>query len=158
MNLRPLTTLIAAVVAVSGAESPIPTANVPNSPLDAANTRSLTPPPSDCTPHVADAHVGPDWKNRLAAWIRRHSYYPPQAVMNHEEGDVTVQVTANPSGQVTSVEMQKASASEWLNIATRAMFRNASLPPLPDTTEPITFDFTMRYRMTPTACPDESGK
>ena len=28
---------------------------------------------------VAGAHVGPDWRNELSAWVRSHAYYPEQA-------------------------------------------------------------------------------
>jgi TonB family protein len=94
---------------------------------------------------VAGAHVGPDWRNELSAWVRRHAYYPEQAAMNGEDGDVMVQVVANPDGHVTSVEMKMRSGSRWLDMALMSMFRDANLPPLPDGTEPITFNFTMHY-------------
>ena len=66
---------------------------------------------------VAGAHVGPDWRNELSAWVRSHAYYPEQAAMNEEDGDVTVQVVANPNGRVTSVEMKSRSGSQWLDTA-----------------------------------------
>ena len=94
---------------------------------------------------VAGAHVGPDWRNELSAWVRSHAYYPEQAAMNEEDGDVTVQVVANPNGRVTSVEMKSRSGSQWLDLALLGLFRGANLPPLHDETEPITFNFTMHY-------------
>jgi protein TonB len=94
---------------------------------------------------VAGAHVGPDWRNELSAWVRRHAYYPEQAVMNGEDGNVTVQVVADPNGHVTSVEMASRSGSQWLDMALMGLFRDANLPPLLDENQPITFNFTMHY-------------
>ena len=65
--------------------------------------------------------------------------------MNGEDGDVTVQVVANPNGHVSSVEMRSRSGSRWLDMALMGLFRDANLPPLHDETEPITFNFTMHY-------------
>lgn len=102
---------------------------------------------TDNTPFslVAGAHVGPDWRNQLSSWVRAHAYYPPQAVMNGEDGTAMVQVVANPDGRVTSVELESKSGSMWLDLALQALFRDAHLPPLQGETEPITFDFTMHY-------------
>ena len=94
---------------------------------------------------IAGAHVGPDWRNELAAWVRAHAYYPEQAAMNGEDGDVMVEVTANPDGRVTSVRLQQKSGSKWLDLALQSMFRDARLPPLHDEVEPITFSFLMHY-------------
>ena len=93
---------------------------------------------------MAGAHVGPDWRNELSAWVRNHAYYPEQAAMNGEDGDVMVQVVARPNGHVTSVEMVQRSGSRWLDMALTALFRDANLPPL-HTDEGITFNFTMHY-------------
>jgi len=95
---------------------------------------------------IAGAHVGPDWGNELIAWVKAHSYYPPQAAMNGEDGDVVVQVVANPDGRVTSVELVGRSGSQWLDMALMGLFRGAHLPPLPDDQrESITFNFMMHY-------------
>jgi TonB family protein len=94
---------------------------------------------------VAGAHVGPDWRNELSAWVRAHAYYPEQAAMNGEDGDVMVRVVANPDGRVTGVEMRSKSGSVWLDMALLSLFRDAHLPPLHDENEPITFDFLMHY-------------
>jgi periplasmic protein TonB len=92
-----------------------------------------------------DARAGSDWGNELVAWVNRHKYYPTQAAMNGEDGNVTVHVVANPNGHVTSVEMKWRSGSQWLDMALMGLFRDADLPPLHDATEPITFNFTMHY-------------
>ena len=52
--------------------------------------------------------------------------------MNGEDGDVMVQVVANPNGHVTSVEMKWRSGSQWLDMALMGLFRDANLPPLHD--------------------------
>jgi TonB family protein len=102
---------------------------------------------TDVTPfsRVAGAHVGPDWRNELSAWVRAHAYYPEQAAMNGEDGSAMVRVVANPDGRVTSVELENKSGSVWLDLALQALFRGAHLPPLHDENEPITFNFTMHY-------------
>jgi periplasmic protein TonB len=102
---------------------------------------------TDTTPfsRVSGMRAGPDWRNELAAWVREHAYYPPQAAMNGEDGDVTVQVVANPNGHVSSVELRSRSGSQWLDMALVGMFRDANLPPLHGEAEPITFGFTMHY-------------
>ncbi len=102
---------------------------------------------TDVTPfsRVAGAHVGPDWRNELSAWVRAHAYYPEQAAMNGEDGNAMVRVVANPDGRVTSVQLESKSGSVWLDMALLALFRDAHLPPLHGENEPITFDFTMHY-------------
>jgi protein TonB len=94
---------------------------------------------------VAGAHVGPDWRNLLSAWVRAHAYYPEQAARNGEDGEAMVQVVANPNGHVSSVELKMRSGSQWLDMALVALFRDANLPPLEGETEPLTFNFTMHY-------------
>jgi len=122
-----------------------------HAPSHAPNTLDFSLAPrqgaTDTSPfsRVAGAHVGPDWRNELSAWVRAHAYYPEQAAMNGEDGDVTVQVVTNPNGHVTSVEMKSRSGSRWLDMALTALFRDAKLPPLHDETEPLTFNFTMHY-------------
>jgi periplasmic protein TonB len=102
---------------------------------------------TDTTPfsRVAGAHVGPDWRNLLSAWVKAHAYYPEQAAVNGEDGNATVEVIANPDGRVTSVRLLEKSGSTWLDLALQALFRDAHLPPLRDENEPITFNFTMHY-------------
>jgi protein TonB len=94
--------------------------------------------------HIPGAHSATDWRNLLSAWVRDHAYYPEQAAMNGEDGSVMVQVTANPDGHVTSVQLESRSGSQWLDMALMGMFRDAKLPP-PLEDEPITFNFTMHY-------------
>jgi TonB family protein len=94
--------------------------------------------------HISGAQTTADWRNELSAWVRAHAYYPSQAAMNNEDGSVMVQVTAQPDGHVTSVELESRSGSQWLDMALMGMFRDAHLPPLHDD-EPITFNFTMHY-------------
>jgi TonB family protein len=102
---------------------------------------------TDVTPfsRVSGAHVGPDWRNELSAWVRAHAYYPEQAAMNGEDGTAMVRVVANPDGRVTSVQLQSKSGSVWLDMALQALFRDAHLPPLYGEDEPISFNFTMHY-------------
>ncbi len=59
--------------------------------------------------------------------------------MNGEDGSAMVQVVANPDGHVTSVELERKSGSQWLDLALLALFRDAHLPPIFGENEPITF-------------------
>jgi TonB family protein len=93
---------------------------------------------------IAGAHDTEDWRNQLSAWVHEHAYYPEQAAMNGEDGNVMVQVSANPDGRVTSVQLESRSGSQWLDMALMGLFRDAHLPPLHED-EPITFNFTMHY-------------
>jgi protein TonB len=90
---------------------------------------------------------GPDWRNALKAWLDRHAYYPPEAADAGEDGDVTVRVVASRDGRVESVSMLSRSGSQWLDIATEGMLRDATLPPFPadSTDKTFTFDLTMHY-------------
>lgn len=88
---------------------------------------------------------GEDWGNELVAWVNQHKYYPPQAAMNGEDGEVMVRVVVNPNGKVTSVEKRRGSGSQWLDMALVALFRDANVPPPPDKSEPTEFNFTMHY-------------
>jgi len=95
---------------------------------------------------VAGAHAGADWRNALSAWVRRHAYYPEQAIAHGEDGSVSVLVVADPDGRVRSVELDRKSGSIWLDMALLSMFRDARLPPLPSgERDPIEFRFTMHY-------------
>jgi TonB family protein len=101
---------------------------------------------TDNTPFslIAGANLGPDWRNQLSAWVRAHAYYPEQAAMNDEDGDVTVKVVARSDGHVTSVELEHRLLSRWLDLALLSLFRDANLPPLHQE-DGITFRFTMHY-------------
>jgi periplasmic protein TonB len=102
---------------------------------------------SDLSPFamVTGAQVGPDWRNELSAWVKAHAYYPEQAAMNGEDGSAMVLVQANPDGHVTSVELERKSGSQWLDLALLSLFRDAHLPPIFGEKEPIGFHFTMHY-------------
>jgi periplasmic protein TonB len=91
--------------------------------------------------------VSNDWLNLVAAWWRRHSYYPPQAGQNGEEGDVTLHMRVDRDGRVEGLELISRSGSQWLDMAALSVFRDANLPPLPpDMPEAqIPFHVTIHY-------------
>jgi protein TonB len=103
--------------------------------------------PDDRTPFgdIENDKGGPDWRNLLSRWVQEHAYYPPQARANGEEGVARVHVEALPNGKVTSVELVGRSGSMWLDLALQALFRDARIPRVPGSDEPISFDFTMHY-------------
>jgi protein TonB len=113
---------------------------------------SLGAPPRDPTGNDLDsqvrgAHVGEDWLAELHAWWDRHSFYPPQAAANGEDGPVQVRLQVDRSGQVESVELLQRSGSRWLDLGAQAVFRGQKLPPFPvNTPEPkAELDLTINY-------------
>ena len=91
--------------------------------------------------------LGPDWLNLVAAWWGRHGYYPTQAAMLNQQGNVTVQMTVAHDGEVRSIDVTQASGSPWLDLGALSVFRNATLPPLPAdvTSANIDLSFTIHY-------------
>ena len=90
--------------------------------------------------------VGPDWYNAFAAWWDRHGYYPPQAGVNGEEGDVTLHLLVRRNGDVQSVQLEDGSGWQWLDMAALAVFRGARLPPLPTDAAPeLPLHLTIHY-------------
>ena len=105
--------------------------------------------PEDSSPFSMDydAEVGPDWRNALSEWVSEHAYYPSQAARMGQQGTARVLVTAMPNGRVISVELERKSGSQWLDLALEALFRGAKLPAMPKSagTDPVPFHFTMYY-------------
>ncbi len=96
---------------------------------------------------IRAANIGADWAQGLAAYWRRHRYYPPQAAQNGEDGTVEIQIVVNRQGRVESVEIQRRSGSPWLDMAAVGTWRNAQLEPLPaeNTDRTITIPLTINY-------------
>ncbi|HET6183454.1 MAG TPA: energy transducer TonB [Acetobacteraceae bacterium] len=90
--------------------------------------------------------VGPDWFNEFEAWWERHSYYPPQAGENGEQGDVGLDLVIRRNGDVEKVAIVSRSGSQWLDMAAIAVFRNAHLPPLSsEHAEEVPLHLTIHY-------------
>ncbi len=96
---------------------------------------------------IRAANIGSDWAQGLAAYWRRHRYYPQQAAQNGEDGTVEIQIVVNRQGRVESVEIQRRSGSPWLDMAAVGTWRNAQLAPLPaeNTDRTITIPLTINY-------------
>ena len=105
--------------------------------------------PEDPSPFSidTDAEVGPDWRNALRAWVDDNAYYPEQAARLRQQGIARVLVVANPDGHVLSVELERRSGSQWLDLALQGLFRGAKIPAFPKQAgdKPISFRFTMQY-------------
>jgi periplasmic protein TonB len=91
--------------------------------------------------------VSTDWLNEVSAWWQRHAYYPPQAGLNNEDGDVTLHMRVDRDGHVTHLELVSKSGSQWLDLGALAIFRDAYLPPLPPGTSEaqIPFHVTIHF-------------
>lgn len=107
----------------------------------------LGPNKSEAFFDIRAANIGADWAQGLAAYWRRHRYYPPQAAQNGEDGTVEIQIVVNRQGRVESVEIQRRSGSPWLDMAAVGTWRNAQLEPLPaeNTDRTITIPLTINY-------------
>ncbi len=93
------------------------------------------------------AKVGADWANTLAAYWRRHRFYPRQAAEKGEDGTVQVELVVNRLGKVESVEISSRSGSSWLDMAALSTWRNAQLAPFPaeNTELRVTMTLTINY-------------
>jgi len=93
--------------------------------------------------------VGSDWLSLVAAWWLRHRFYPDEAARLEQEGDVTLRLVVGRDGRVEAVDVQQRSGSPWLDMGALAVFRDATLPPLPpDVRDPnVTVDFTIHYEI-----------
>lgn len=100
---------------------------------------------------VVKGHVGPDWFNELGNWIQHHAYYPEQAVAANESGTTVVQFVVDRYGHVLSVARQMSSGSQWLDMETEGMLRDATVPPLPPDTpdHTVTVDLYMHWVLLP---------
>lgn len=93
--------------------------------------------------------VSDDYGNEIDAWIRRHMYYPEDAIHNGEEGPSSVHVVLDRTGHVKSVRLTGQSGSYSLDAATTGMFQNAKLPPVPPDMKGDHFDIdlTINYML-----------
>lgn len=91
--------------------------------------------------------VRSDYGAEIDAWIQRHMYYPMDAAKNGEEGSASVQVVLDRQGRVKSLNLTSSSGSDALDSAITAMFRNATLPPIPPDISKDNFviDLTINY-------------
>ena len=81
----------------------------------------------------------------LAAWWRRHRYYPEQARRAGEDGSVGIRLQVDRYGKVASVEMNTRSGSQWLDLAALGTFRGAKLVVPSNSGETVSVDLTINY-------------
>jgi len=98
---------------------------------------------------IRAANIGADWAQGLAAYWRRHRFYPRQAAESGEDGTVQIELVVNRLGRVESVEIKSRSGSPWLDMAALSTWRNAQLAPLPaeNTDRTITIPLTINYML-----------
>ena len=90
--------------------------------------------------------VGTDWTNAFHAWLDRHSYYPSEAGMLSQKGNVVVDFVVAADGTVHDLHLVTSSGHPMLDTATLAMLRDARLPPLNPVDGPrMPVRFTLRY-------------
>jgi len=88
------------------------------------------------------------WMGKLKQWWDQHSYYPKEASLTNEGGNVRVHIVIAPDGEVTLIEVVQSSGLSVLDAAAIAVFRNAHLPPFPPGTpaQPADVVVTLHYR------------
>jgi TonB family protein len=94
--------------------------------------------------------VSSDYGNEIDGWIRRHLYYPPDAAQRGEDGASHVHVVIDRSGHVKSARLVDSAGFFALDDSTTGMFRNATLPPVPDDMagDHFDIDLTVNYILT----------
>jgi len=108
-------------------------------PLNPDSTRGIL--------RIEGADLGEDWARALLAWWNEHSFYPHQAAENDEDGTNRLRVLVDRTGRVHSVELEMRSGSQWLDMGSLAIFRDARLPPFPLATpqNEATLHLTIQY-------------
>ena len=96
---------------------------------------------------VEGADLGGDWLRALHEWWERHGYYPRQAAAQGEDGTTRVRLLVDRSGRVREAELEMRSGSQWLDMGSLAIFRNAMLPPFPPATpqNEVTLHLTLNF-------------
>lgn len=96
---------------------------------------------------VEGADLGAEWLRALHEWWTRHGYYPTQAIAQGEDGTTRVRLLVDRSGRVREAELEMRSGSQWLDMGSLAIFRNAMLPPFPPATSQneATLHLTLNY-------------
>lgn len=99
------------------------------------------------TVRIEGADLGEDWLRALHEWWNRHGYYPRQAAAEGEDGSTRVRLRVERSGRVEEAELEMRSGSQWLDMGSLAIFRNAMLPPFPPSTpqNEVTLHVTLNF-------------
>jgi len=148
--------------------TPVPAPDVPPPPQPAAQLHPSRPPqrpaarapvtPAGAPAHApagqngasraSDANNGAAWLGKLKQWWDQHSFYPAEASLTNEGGNVRVHIIIAADGQITSIEVVQGSGLSALDAAAVAVFRNAHLPPFPPGTpvQPADVVVTLHYR------------
>ncbi len=101
---------------------------------------------------IEGANLGAEWERELRKWWDQHAFYPHQAMENDEEGTNRVRILLDRTGQVHSVVLEMRPGSQWLDMGSLAIFRDAKLPPFPlatpqnEATLHLTIDFILIHQ------------
>jgi len=135
---------------------PVEQVHPPPAPPQRAATRAPVKPagaPAHATAGQSGASNASDasnaaWMGKLKQWWDQHSYYPKEASLTNEGGNVRVHIVIAPDGEVTLIEVVQSSGLSVLDAAAVAVFRNAHLPPFPPGTpaQPADVVVTLHYR------------
>jgi protein TonB len=117
------------------------------SPRDRLSAMARDVASTESTVHVRGAPIEEAWIDRLHEWWNEHASYPEEAARHEQDGTVRIHIRVEHDGHVRLVEVDEPSGSQWLDAGALAVFRDATVPPLPaTTTEPSKdLDLTIRY-------------
>jgi periplasmic protein TonB len=111
------------------------TPSAPSHPSVAA-TSGVPAPSSAPSPSAPEQQAAPSgakqaWLAGVSAWLMAHRSYPEMARALGRQGTVVVQMTVDPEGHVTEVNLVRGSGTESLDHAAEELVRGAHLPPFP---------------------------
>jgi protein TonB len=117
-------------------------------PVNPAGAPAHAPAGQNGAGRASDANNDAAWMGKLKQWWDQHSFYPKEASLTNEGGNVKVHIVIASDGQVTSIEVVQSSGLSVLDAAAVAVFRNAHLPPFPPGTpaQPADVVVTLHYR------------
>jgi periplasmic protein TonB len=127
---------------------PTPQRAAARAPLKGPGPTARATGTQDGTGPAAGGGNGAAWMGRLKQWWDQHSFYPAEASLTNEGGNVKVHIAIAPDGRVTSIGVVQSSGLAALDTAALAVFRNAHLPPLPPgaSAQPADVVVTLHYR------------
>jgi len=112
-----------------------------------SGTPARAPAGQNAAGGAPDANNAAAWMGKLKQWWDQHSFYPKEASLTNEGGNVRVHIVIASDGEVTFIEVVQGSGLSVLDAAAVAVFRNAHLPPFPPGTpaQPADVVVTLHY-------------
>lgn len=121
--------------------APTPPKPVPTPPVvqtQSVQPQQQTPPPDVKTPPAApqqepqpEDQASPGYQQLIMSMLQQAKQYPRQAIMNGDEGSVTISFILNAQGTVLSYTIEKPSGHDELDAEVRRLIHVVHFPPFP---------------------------